>query len=1254
MSIQQYGKKFPLLLRTPSPRGQVELLETIGKGNYGYVYKGRLISTNEYTAVKVVFLKEEELKETLLEMEILKACNHHNITRYMGLFLKGLDLWICMELCTGGALDSIYRSIKKPLTEDQIASLMYESVVGLDYLHTQVALIHRDIKAGNLLLTDDGQLKIADFGVSAKLNSTSGRARTFIGTPYWMAPEVIRCDPDSSTSSSASYDTKADVWSIGITAIEIADKNPPLSDIHPMRALHLIPDSNELMLAKPKNWSKQFVDFISVCLTKDPVKRPSMAQLLNHPFMVKARDLNRQKIMADLVAKAKLAKERKKAGLEYEDDEEEEEKKEEVPVKVIAETIKQAKTVAAEPISIPAPQAAEAIAASIASEFPSFSIEGDPSRAVFNPVSVGGIMRFTVLSGDLLDSRFALLGAEKGLYFYDLEKPMSEPVPLIRNTRFRQIEVVSDYGVMIALSGKHDHIRQYKLSSIRKLILYLLGMSTATQLAKINLNNPINSNLALAAANKGPVQPTDEMYNNLHDTVEDETVLVSKWSSDYIKIPNTKDSKSFLIQRTESSIYMGALLRQDVILFEWAKDPYLKFMKLKAFWLPETPKFMNLLNDGLVIREVYMAYAREANLVNVDDSRVTEIDVHREFSTKCGGGRGARWQAFAQIPFSDAKRKELRTLSRPTTTINRKLAAVHGPHANQSARVDRYFLATYHRLTRVVDLSSQPMMGSGVGGWKDGVTWLEPPTDFILRPIDHVVAMGKNSIEVADWRSAQIQQVLKIDSGATLKAVSTGEGSFLVLVERRKGCVLYLMKEKVKEKVSLDPPTAESKLEAEKLDLETQDSPGSEAEYSQPAGQPQAPPSSQHQQQQQQYQQQQQQYQQQQHYQQQQQQPQDVAARMAQMSISDQQQQRQPLPQPPAQHQQQQQHSQAPPPSNAQAGSAYHESGGASQLQQHSSYGQSHPPPPQQIQTAHQAVKSPNAMPPSPQSVASSTSYQNPGPPPPPSQSQHSPASSVHGSLEAPQSPGKGSSASQPPPPPNVPYQDPRYAQYYAQQQAYQQYYAQQQLLAQQQQQQQYQSDPRYAAQPVPGAPPPSKPPSEVGRYPTDYRPNPNQYYYASGQQPPPQQQGYYGAPPPQRVDHGRYQGQPPQQPPGGGPRPPPPQQQHQRPPYPPQQYQMSLPRPGPPPPPGQYAPRPGYYGGPPPPPGNNPAAYAAWQQQYAAAAAAYQQQQQGQQPGQPGAPQQQGYGGYYQGQQGGQGAGGPAYYGEPPGGQYR
>ena len=449
-------------------------------------------------------------------------------------------------------------------------------------------------------------------------------------------------------------------------------------------------------------------------------------------------------------------------------------------------------------------------------------------------------MRSDVYTADILDNRFVLIGTERGLFFNDLSELRVEPIPLIRNVIFRQIEIIGDYGVMLALSGKHSHLRQYRLSSIRKLIMYVLG-GNAAQLAKTNMDDSFNVSVTEQTVE-------DVEYKLLNEpVVEDETSLVAKWSSDYIKLVSTKDAKSFLVQRSETSIFMGALFRQDVILYEWAKEPYLKFLKLKAFWLPESPKFMNLLHDGLIIREVYMAYANEANIIQVSDSKVRDVDVHREFSksaSKLGtssssgtGGNGGvmggfglslmssiagsqpRWQSFMQIPFSDAKRSELKSLGN-TFTVNKKLAAVQGASktANNStaARVDRYFLATFHRTTRVVDVASQPLMGSGVGGWKDGVTWLDPPSELVLRPVDHVIAVGPRSVEIVDWKSARPVQSFQVDNGASIKCVSSREGSFLVLVERkRRGVVLFHLKEELKERKALPPPGIPSPTKSE-------------------------------------------------------------------------------------------------------------------------------------------------------------------------------------------------------------------------------------------------------------------------------------------------------------------------------------------------------------------------------------------------------------------------------------------------------
>ncbi|TPX58065.1 hypothetical protein PhCBS80983_g03389 [Powellomyces hirtus] len=852
MSVQQYGKNFPILLRTPSPRGHVELLETIGKGNYGYVYKGRLLATKEISAVKVVFLKEDELRETLLEMEILEQCSHPNITRYMGCYLKGLDLWICMEFCGGGALDSVYRAIRKPLTEDQIASILYESVKGLDYLHTKVALIHRDIKAGNVLLTDSGECKLADFGVSAKLSSVGGRARTFIGTPYWMAPEVIMTDPESATHGSASYDAKADIWSIGITAIEIAEKNPPLSDIHPMRALTLIPNS-ELGLSKPKNWSKSLQDFIAVCLIKDPLQRPSAAQLLQHPFLARAGTLPRQKIMADLVQKAKMAREKKKAGHDVDDDDDDDEKKEEVPAKAVAETMKQAKQAKQQLQAMPQMESPTYSTGSTAAptspmEAPTFTetlIDAD-SR-ILEPVLIGGTQRMDVLTADLLDETYVLVGTEKGLFFADVRLPSSEQrlVPLIRNIRFKQLEILQDYGVMIALSGKHDHVRQYKLSSLRKLIMYIEGAnaqglvqsdarmtpggipngrpSTTTGITSTSAptgttaSSDRHSNMSPPsyARPQSSTEGDDDMYRGLHPVVEeDEAVLVTRWTSDYIKILATRDSKAFMVQRTETSVFLAVLFRHDVIMFEWAKEPYLKFMKLKAFWLPEGPKCMQILHDGLVVREIFLGYSSEANLVNVDDSRVKEIEVQRDFRHRAGKGSKARWQTFVQIPFTDAVRRELRAAS-VNVTVNRKLAAVarapgkKAAYSSSAPKPDRYFLGTYHRLTRVVDLNGQIMMGSGVGGWNNGFQWREPPSQLMLRPVDWVFGLGNNGIEVVDWRSATLVQTLALDKDVNLRVLNGQSGPVFVSIERKKkGCVLYWMKEKKSSAPLDDTPSA--------------------------------------------------------------------------------------------------------------------------------------------------------------------------------------------------------------------------------------------------------------------------------------------------------------------------------------------------------------------------------------------------------------------------------------------------------------
>uniref|UniRef100_A0AAX7TNP7 non-specific serine/threonine protein kinase n=1 Tax=Astatotilapia calliptera TaxID=8154 RepID=A0AAX7TNP7_ASTCA len=280
-------KNYTDLSLSSDPAGIFELVEVVGNGTYGQVYKGRHVKTGQLAAIKVMDVTEEEEEEIKAEINMLKKYSHHrNIATYYGAFVKksppGHDdqLWLVMEFCGAGSVTDLVKNTKgSSLKEDWIAYICREILRGLSHLHAH-KVIHRDIKGQNVLLTENAEVKLVDFGVSAQLDRTVGRRNTFIGTPYWMAPEVIACDenPDST------YDYRSDIWSLGITAIEMAEGAPPLCDMHPMRALFLIPRNPPPKL-KSKKWSKKFIDFIESCLVKTYPSRPSTEQLLKHSFI---------------------------------------------------------------------------------------------------------------------------------------------------------------------------------------------------------------------------------------------------------------------------------------------------------------------------------------------------------------------------------------------------------------------------------------------------------------------------------------------------------------------------------------------------------------------------------------------------------------------------------------------------------------------------------------------------------------------------------------------------------------------------------------------------------------------------------------------------------------------------------------------------------------------------------------------------------------------------------------------------------
>ncbi|KAM9252345.1 STE20-like serine/threonine-protein kinase [Cariama cristata] len=295
---KQPPRRYERVRRDVDPEEAWLVLGELGDGAFGKVFKAQNKVTGTLAAAKVIDTpSEEELEDYVVEIEILACCDHPNITKLLDALYWNGRLWILVEFCPGGAVDAAILELEKGLTEEQIRAACKQLLLALQYLHG-CKIIHRDVKAGNVLLTLNGDVKLADFGVSAKNSSTVQRRVSFIGTPYWMAPEVVQCE----TSKESPYGYKADIWSLGITLIEMAEMEPPYHELNPLRVLLKIAKSQPPTLRHPTRWSEDFKDFLRKSLEKSPEARWSASQLLQHPFVAGISD---KRPLRELVAEAR-------------------------------------------------------------------------------------------------------------------------------------------------------------------------------------------------------------------------------------------------------------------------------------------------------------------------------------------------------------------------------------------------------------------------------------------------------------------------------------------------------------------------------------------------------------------------------------------------------------------------------------------------------------------------------------------------------------------------------------------------------------------------------------------------------------------------------------------------------------------------------------------------------------------------------------------------------------------------------------
>ena len=270
-------------------------LKVIGKGGFGTVWQVVHVDSNRLLAGKLIskhLIDTTSRRELESEIDVLRSIVSDYTVRYYGSVKFEGSMMILMEYCDVGSLRDLLDARQQPLSEDQIAIVMLDLLSALKFIHEKYRIIHRDIKAANILLNKEGCTKIADFGVARRFETATCQTMAIVGTPYWMAPEVI---------AGVSYSFSADIWSVGIVAVELSEGAPPYTEMTPSRAMVEIATRGFPGFRWPESHSPEFIDFVMKCVELEPEARWTPDQLLEHPFVKKAKQLNRRLILRDLL-----------------------------------------------------------------------------------------------------------------------------------------------------------------------------------------------------------------------------------------------------------------------------------------------------------------------------------------------------------------------------------------------------------------------------------------------------------------------------------------------------------------------------------------------------------------------------------------------------------------------------------------------------------------------------------------------------------------------------------------------------------------------------------------------------------------------------------------------------------------------------------------------------------------------------------------------------------------------------------------